>query len=81
MLRLNTANVINISCFNKEPFELYFNQVFYTENSNKITEIKDDVILVLKKTLPSETIVIKLNSYLKNTMKFFRTISTCQKFD
>ena len=80
VLRLNTENVINSSCFNKEPFELYFNQVFYTENSNKITEIKDDVILVLKKTLPSETIVIKLNSYLKNTMKFVRTISTCQKF-
>ena len=48
---LNTENVINRSCFNKEPFELYFNQVFYTENSNKINEIKDDVILVLKKTL------------------------------
>ena len=81
MLRLNTENVINRSCFNKEPFELYFNQVFYMENSNKINEIKDDVILVLKKTLPSETIVIKLNSHLKNTMKFFRTIFTCQKFD
>ena len=38
-------------------------------------------ILVLKKTLHLETIVIKLNSHLKNTMKFFRTIFTSQKFN
>ena len=38
-------------------------------------------IVVLKKTLPSETTVIKLNYLLKNTMKFFRKIFTCQKFD
>ena len=81
MLRLNTENVINSSCFDKEPFELYVNKVFYTENSNKRNEIKDDVILVLKETLPLERIVIKLNSYLKNTIKFFRIIFTCQKID
>ena len=27
VLRLNTENVINRSCFDKEPFELYFNKV------------------------------------------------------
>ena len=82
MLRLDTENVINRSCFDKAPFELYFNKVFYTEDSNKINEKKDDVYnLVLKKTLPSETIVIKLNSHLKNTTKFFRISFTCQKFD
>ena len=48
VLRLNTENVINRSSFDKEPSELYFNKVLYTENSNKINEIKDDVILVLK---------------------------------
>ena len=42
MLRLNTENVIN-SYFDKEPFVLYFNKVFCTENSNKINEIKDDI--------------------------------------
>ena len=61
VLRLNTENVINSNCFDKEPFELYF-ELFYTENSYKIIKIKDDYILVLKKTLSSETIVIKLNS-------------------
>ena len=67
-------------CFNKQPFELDFNKIFYTENSNKINEIKD-VVLVLEKTLLSETIVIKLNFPLKNTMKVFRTIFTYPKFD
>ena len=28
VLHLNTENVINRSCFDKEPFELYFNKVF-----------------------------------------------------
>ena len=42
MLRSDTENVINSSCFDKEPFEFYFNKVFYTEN-NKINEIIDDV--------------------------------------
>ena len=36
-------------CFNKQPFELDFNKFFYTENSNKINEIKD-VVLVLDNT-------------------------------
>ena len=67
-------------CFNKQPFELDFNKFFYTENSNKINEIKD-VVLVLEKTLLSEKIVIKLNFPLKNTMKVFRTILTYRKFD
>ena len=67
-------------CFNKQPFELDFNKIFYTENSNKINEIKD-VVLVLEKTLLSEKIVIKLNFPLKNTMKVFRTILTYPKFD
>ena len=49
------------------------------KKSNKINEIKDDVILVLKKTLLSEIIVIKLNFHLRNTVKLFRT--TYQKFD
>ena len=43
VLRLNTENVIHSSCFDKEPFALCFSKVFYTENSNKINEIKDDV--------------------------------------
>ena len=51
MLRLNTDNVINGSCFDKEPFELYFNKVFYTENNNKINEIKDDVYSSFKENL------------------------------
>ena len=36
VLRLNTENVINSNCFDKEPFELYFSKAFYKENSNKI---------------------------------------------
>ena len=93
VLHLNSKNVIN-DCFDKEPFELDFSKVFtrkivtvqpYIERipikkkSNKINEIKDDVILVLKKTLLSEIIVIKLNFHLRNTVKLFRT--TYQKFD
>ena len=30
VLRSSTENVINSSCFDKEPFEFYFNKVFYT---------------------------------------------------
>ena len=43
--------IINGSCFDKEPFELYFSKAFYTENSNKINEIKDDVYSSFKKNL------------------------------
>ena len=50
MLRLNTENVIN-SYFDKEPFVLYFNKVFCTENSNKINEIKDDIYSRFKENL------------------------------
>ena len=50
MLHLNTENVINSSCFDKEPFELYFGEIFYTEN-NKINEIKDDVTSSFKENL------------------------------
>ena len=31
VLRLNTENVINRSCFDKEPFELYFNKVLHVK--------------------------------------------------
>ena len=46
-------NVIN-SCFDKEPFELYFSKVFYTENSNKINEIKNDVYPSFKENFTFE---------------------------
>ena len=81
VLRLNTENVINSSCFDKEPFELYFNKVFYAEINNKINEIKDDIYSIFKENLTFGNNVIKLSSHLKNTMKFFQTIFTCQKFD
>ena len=51
VLYLNTENVINSSCFDKEPFELYFSKVFYTENSNKTNEIKDDLYSSFKGNL------------------------------
>ena len=41
----------NSSCFDKEPFELYFSTVFHTENSNKINEIKDDIYSSFKENL------------------------------
>ena len=54
VLRLNTENVINRSCFDKEPFELYFNEVFYMENSSKINQIKDNVYSLFKENLNFE---------------------------
>ena len=81
VLCLNTENVINCSCFDKEPSELYFSKVFYTENLTKLMKWKMTYILVFLKNLPLETIDIKLNYHLKNTMKLFRTILTCPKFD
>ena len=50
-LRLNGDDVINRSCLDKEPFELYFNTVLYNENSNKINEIKDDIYSTFKENL------------------------------
>ena len=50
-LCLNGDDVINRSCLDKEPFELYFNTVLYKENSNKINEIKDDIYSTFKENL------------------------------